>query len=554
MMGRSAPATLDAIWPPGGTRGTEIDVTLTGKLDPWPCQLSFSKKGFTFTPDKEKKGTGKLKIAADAGTGPVVVHAVNPEGVSAAQFFIVGELPEILEEDKDENTTSKAQSINASKLPLVVNGKLPGNNELDAFKLTLKKGETIHAAVEGYTIRSLIDPVLHVYDAEGHRLAMEHDGAVHLDPRMEFTAPKAGDYTFAVTAFAHPPAASVYFRGGKNAQYRLYLARKQEELPKRLLPADPGPDVKENKLTAEKAAAGTLSKPGETDRYTFTAKKGDQHLITVESASLGYPTDAVLRILKPDGAELKLIDDANKENDPEYLWKVAADGDYEITIADRFQRGGPAFRYRVSALKPVPHFTTTFEKSEYLLERGKSVDIKLKVTRFHGGKENLVFEITPLPDKVTFTGPDKVSEKGGEVTLKLEAAADAPAFQKPLTVHAYVTDKDGKKSGKPVAAYRSFKDDPNYRGAYVLMELPELWLTIPPKKEEPKKPEPKKPEPKKPEPKKPEPKKPEPKKPEPKKPEPKKPEPKKPEPKKPEPKKPEPKKPEPKKAEPEKAK
>ena len=227
LIGRAAPATLDALWPPGAKRGTEIDVTLTGTLDPWPCQLNFSEKGFTFTPDKEKKGTGKLKIAADAPTGPLVVRATNADGVSTPQIFIVGDLPEILEEDKDENTISKAQIIDASKLPLVVNGKLPGNNELDSFKLTLKEGETIHAALEGYTIRSLIDPVLHVYDADGHRLAMEHDGAVHLDPRMEFTAPKAGDYTFVVTAFAHPPAASVYFRGGKNAQYRLYLRARQ---------------------------------------------------------------------------------------------------------------------------------------------------------------------------------------------------------------------------------------------------------------------------------------------------------------------------------------
>ncbi|MDF1740954.1 MAG: hypothetical protein P1U86_17460 [Verrucomicrobiales bacterium] len=497
LTGSAAPATLDAIWPPGAKRGSEIDVTLTGKLDPWPCQLNFSEKGFTFTPDKDKKGTGKLKIAADAPTKPIVVRAANAEGVSAPQLFIVGDLPEILEEDKDDNTIAGAQAIDAAKLPLVVNGKLPGNNELDAFKLTLKKGETIHAAVEGYTIRSLIDPVLQVYDPDGNRLAMEHDGAVHLDPRMEFTAPDGGDYTFAVTAFAHPPAASVYFRGGKNAQYRLHLARKSEALPKRLLADDPGPDAQDNKLSAGKTATGTLSKPGEVDRYTFTGKKDEQYLITVESASLGFATDPVLQIFKPDGALLKLVDDANKENDPEYLWKVAADGEYEIAVSDRFRRGDPQLRYRVGAAKPIPSFTATIEKSEYLLERGKSVDIKVKVTRLHGDKENLVFEIPGLPDKVTFTGPDKVPEKGGDVTLKLEAKEDVPAFQKPLKIHAFVTDKDGKKTGKPVAAYHSFKTDPNYRGPYALMDLPAVWLTIPPKKEEPKKADPKKEEPKK---------------------------------------------------------
>jgi hypothetical protein len=488
----AAPATLDAVWPPGGKRGSEIEVTLTGKLDPWPCQLNFSEKGFTFTPGKEKKGTGKLKIAAEVKAGPVFIRALNPEGISIPQIFIVGELPEILEEEKDENTISKAQVIDASILPLVVNGKLPANNELDAFKLTLKKGETIHAAVEGYSIRSLIDPVLHVYDVEGHRIALEHDGSVQLDPQMEFTAPEAGDYTFAVTAFAHPPAASVYFRGGKNAQYRLYLARKAAALPKRLFPTDPGADAKETKLSAGKPSVGTLAKPGETDRFTITAKKDEQYLVKVESAGLGYPIDSVLQILKPDGALVKLIDDANKESDSEYLWKVAADGDYGITVTDRFKRGGPQFRYRISAAKLVPGFTATIEKTEYLLERGKSLDIKVKVTRLHGHKENLVFEIPGLPDKVTFTPPEKIPEKTGDVTLKLEAKDDVTAFQKPLTIQSFIADKDGKKTGKPIAAYHSFKTDANYRGPYVVMELPNVWLTIPPKKEEPKKEEKKK--------------------------------------------------------------
>jgi len=483
----AAPAQLDSILPAGGKKGTEIEVTLTGKLDPWPCQLNFSEKGFTFTPDKEKKGTGKLKIASDAKPGPVIVRALNPEGVSTPHIFIVDELPEIVEKDEDGNTVAKAQILDTAKLPLVVNGQLPGNNELDSFRLPLKKGETVHAAIEGYTIRSLIDPVLHVYDADGNRLAMEHDGAVHLDPLMQFTAPKDGDYTIAVTAFAHPPAASVYFRGGKNAQYRLYLANKKEQLPKRLFPSDPGPDTKTEKISVAKPVTGTLAKPNEVDSVVITAKKGEQRLVKVEASRLGFPTDPVLRILKPDGAELKLVDDANKESDPEYLWKVAADGDYQLTITDRFRRGGPTFRYQLSVEEPKPHFTATIEKSEYLLEPEKSVDIKVKVARLNGHKGNLQFEIPGLPPKVTLTGPDKVPDKGGDVVLKLEAEEDSAPFQKPLTINVFDEGEDGEKTGDPQLALYSFKDD-NYRGPYAIMELPSVWLTIPPKKkEEPKK-------------------------------------------------------------------
>lgn len=482
LISSAAPAQLDSIWPAGGTKGSEIEIILTGKLDPWPCKLHFSEKGFTFTPDKEKKGTGKLKIASDASTGPVIIRALNPEGVSIPHIFIVDELPEISEKDEDGNTVSKAQVLDAAKLPLVVNGQLPGNNELDSFRLSLKKDEKIHAAIEGYTIRSLIDPVLHVYDADGNRLVLEHDGAVHLDPILQFTAPENGDYTIAVTAFAHPPAASVYFRGGKNAQYRLYLARKKEQLPKRLLPGEIGSDSKTDKLALSKPVSGTLTKPNEVDSYSVTAKKGDSLLVKVDAVQFGFPTDPVLRILKPDGSELKLVDDSNKESDPEYLWKVSADGDYKITVTDRFRRGGPDFRYRASIDKPEPNLSATIEKSEYALEQGKSLDIKVKITRLHGHKANLVFEIPDLPEKVDFTAPDKVPEKGGDVTLKLEAKEDAPPVQKEITINVFEKGEDGKKKGAPLQAVHSFKDD-DYRGPYTVMELPKVWLTIPPKKE-----------------------------------------------------------------------
>ncbi len=478
----AAPAQLDAIWPAGGRKGTEVELVLTGKLDPWPCELRFSKEGFDFTPDPEKKGSGKLKISPQADIGPVVVRALNPEGASAPRIFVVDDLNELSEKDEDANTVSKAQDLDAAKLPLVVNGQLPRDKELDAFRLPLKKGETIHAAIEAYTIRSMIDPVLHVYDAAGHRLQLEHDGAVHLDPMMEFTAPANGDYVFAVTAFAHPPAASVYFRGGKNAQYRLYLVRDRKQIPKRLLPTDIGADAQTDVLGIGSNANGTLTKPNETDNYSVTARKDESFLVKIEAAQLGFSTDPVLRILKPDGAELKLVDDSNKENDPEYLWKVAADGDYRITVTDRFGRGGSEFRYRARIEKTKPSFTTTIEKSEYLLEPGRDLDIKVKLTRLHGHQDNLAFEISNLPSQIEFIAPEKIPEKDGDVVLKLKATDDAAPFQMPVTIEVFELDDEKRKKAHSQKAVFSFKDD-NYRGPYAVMELPEVWLTIPPKKE-----------------------------------------------------------------------
>ncbi|MEX2578164.1 MAG: hypothetical protein WD342_03830 [Verrucomicrobiales bacterium] len=482
--GFSAPPKLDTVWPPGAKLGSAVEITLEGKFDPWPCEVNFSKPGFNFVPDPEKSGAGKLDISAEVSPGPVLVRAINEDGASAPVIFVVDDRTEIEEKEEDKNTLAGAQEIDLQALPLVINGRLSGTNELDAFRLALKKGEAVHAAVEGYTLRSLVDPALHLYDEEGNRLVLEHDSEVHLDPRLSFTAPANGNYVLSLAGFAHPPATAVSYRGSKTTRYRLHLAREQKELPARLLPADIGPDSKDPTLAAGKPKIGTLSKPGEIGRHSIKAKKGQQFLVSVEAASLGFPTDAVLRVLKPDGSELRTVDDANKQRDPEYLWKVAADGDYEIAVTDRFGRGGPNLRYRVGLAEPEPAFSATVDKSEYVLERGKPLEIKVKIGRLRGHKADLGFAIPDLPESIQITTPDEVPEKGGEVTLKLEAKEKAEPFSQSVAIR--VTEKaagdsaaDDSAAGKKVDAVFSFQDGDS-RGPYAIDETSDIWLTLPP--------------------------------------------------------------------------
>lgn len=490
---QAAVPTLESVYPPGGKKGSEIDFTLKGKFEPWPCSLWFSGKGLSFTPDPAKNGSGKLSIAPDTAPGPIFIRAHNAEGASAPVLFIVSEQNEMLEEEKDNNTISGAPSLDRAQLPLVLNGTLSAGGELDSKRLTLEKGETLFAAVEAYALRSLVDPALHLHDTAGNRLLLEHDGPANLDPRLTFTAPKKGDYIVSLAGFSHPPAVSVAYTGSKNANYRLHLALKREQLPRHLVSTDLGPDSPGDLLVPGKPLVGTLKTAGEPARYKITAKKGEKFVVKVEGRALGYPIDPVLRILKADGSVIRTEDDTNKHPDPEYLWTVAADGDYGITVSDRFSREGDTMRFRLSAAPPVIDFTVTLDKDRYTFERGKALEIKATVTRTFGHKENLLFTIPGLPPGITLTAPETIPEKGGEVTLKLEAKADAPAAALALRVVAEEKEAAGDKKGLKKTAVFSFKDD-KYRGPYALDEIEEIWLTLPPVKaeSEEKKGEPKK--------------------------------------------------------------
>lgn len=479
----AAVPTLESVFPPGGKKGTEIEVTLNGKYDPWPCALWFSQKGLTFTPDPVKTGRGKLKIAPETPTGPIFIRAHNSEGGTPPIIFMVSDQTELLEEENDNSTIAGAALLDRTKLPLVLSGTLSAGGELDSKRITLEKGETLFAAVEAYALRSLVDPAIHVHDARGNRLVLEHDGAINLDPVLAFNAPEKGDYVISLAGFSHPPAASVAYTGSKSANYRLHLALKREQLPKHLGPKNPGPDTAGTGLVPGTASISTLKTAGAGNLYQITAKKGDKLLVKVEGRELGYPIDPVLRILKPDGSEIRKEDDTNKSSDPEYLWTVAADGEYGISVTDRFSRGGEGMRYRLTALAPVASFMVTLDKAGYTLERAKPLEIKTTVTRLHGHKENISFSIPGLPSGITLTAPETVPEKGGDVVLKLEVKADAPAFSGALRVVG--TEKIAEGKGAERTAVFSFKDD-NYRGPYVIDEIADIWFVLAPVKEEKK--------------------------------------------------------------------
>src|SRR5262249_56826632 len=85
-------------------------------------------------------------------------------------------------------------------------------------------------------------------------------------------------------------------------------------------------------------------RPGAGDFYRFQAKKGQKLFFQVESRALGYPLDAVLRLLDETGKSLAQVDDppGNKEGvrDPELSFTAPADGPYLLEVRDLHSAGG----------------------------------------------------------------------------------------------------------------------------------------------------------------------------------------------------------------------
>ncbi len=480
----AAEPTLDSIWPPGAKIGTEIEVTLTGRTDPWPCQVHCSDPNVSFKPAPKKKGTGKIVVKKEAKPGPVLIRLFNNDGVSEPVIFTLSNQTELLEDEKDDNTVSKAQAVPANKIPCVINGKLAKTDEVDSYRIPLKKGQTLYAALDGYALQSPIDPTLHLYNSRGVRIALAHDNAVNLDPQIAFPVTADGEYTLSVMAFTHPASARVNFVGSSKSVYRIHLATDSNNLPARLLPVPLKADGKT--LTIPGQVDGTISKPGEIDTFAISAKKGQSLYIKAESFRFRYPTDPLLFLRKEDGKLIAKIDDTKPTRDAGYLWKVPADGKYQIQVADRFRRGEKEFRYRLSVAPPEGGFSATVDKSRYILKPGKSIDIKIKLTRKNSHKTKLELRATGLPKGVHLELPKSIPEKSGDVAAKLTASADCKKASVPFRL--FLKEKEGKKP-KEQAVVFSFQNSAS-RGPFLIDETPEIWMTVvlpPPKKAEVKK-------------------------------------------------------------------
>ena len=225
---------LSTVSPQGAQQGQNIDVTLTGKNLNVATAIWFSGKGITA---EIRQGTqqaavlfngagvsgrvptdaqlaASLTIASNAPLGIQQIRIVTPYGVSNALNFIVGNLPEMTEDE----ATEAAEMSNWLELPVTVNGEITSIDDEDRFSFDLKKGARLICEVTAQRLGSPLDSYLVLQDAKGAEVANSGQGN-GLDSVLDYTALEAGKYTLYIR--------DIRYKGGKGFRYRLSVG----ELP-----------------------------------------------------------------------------------------------------------------------------------------------------------------------------------------------------------------------------------------------------------------------------------------------------------------------------------
>lgn len=495
---RGDPPVAAYLFPAGGQRGTTVAVRLGGLFLHERCGFEVLGQGIrtegelrrTKTvwfegpllplPDSQraedypKDMAGQITIAADAAPGMRFARVWTAQGATPSLKFVVGDLPEIVEEELPGDPVPVAV-----ELPLTINGRVFPRGDIDEYAFAVRKGQTVHCGVLAAGLGSPLDARLEILDAAGRRLA-ESDLAAG-DPAMTFTAPAEGTYrvrihdhrmlggqayVYRLTLNDGPHVSSHYPLGGRRgSKVRLELqgsnlpaGRVEAAFPEQagetavvpvavgkgktqpiVLEVDDLPEYLEPEGNQESVKVqvpavfnGRIAKPGETDWWTFDAGKGEVFEMDLRAGRLGSPLLGVLRILDEGGKELARAEAAGKALDPVLRFQAPAAGTYRLAVADRFRtRGGPSHAYRLRVDRPAPpDFRLVAAVDALTVPLKGQGKLKLLVEPSGGFKEPIELRIEGLPTGVKAAATTIPKGKTTfDLVLKAEETAPVGPFR-----------------------------------------------------------------------------------------------------------------------------
>ena len=480
----AGPPTVEHLFPAGFSLDSTNEMTVAGKLDPWPPKVWVSCPGITLTPSTNKSRFNVV-VGPDSPVGAHLLRLYNEEGASAPRILVISERQELLESEPND-TLEAAQPV--PRLPMTINGRLNKTGDVDSFAVTLAAGQWLEARVDAYTLASKMDALLRLTTSDGVQQAWNHD-FTSLDPRLSWQARSNGIYIVQLMAFKYPADSEVRFTGGDGCVYRLHLAslaQAPDLIPGGQLEREPNNTPATAPLLKWPATLrGAINCPGDEDCFGFTVNQGENVELSLEAASLGSPLDAWLKIVDAQGKELARHEDISRFHDPRLEWKAPANGTFYAVVGNLVHFGGDSYAYRLTARQLGPDFSARAAASSITLAAGETNDLKISVTRLRGFDAKLTAAMEGLPPG-THAQPLDVPEKGGELTLKLIADPDAKPAQAPVRI--IITDPATTQTRPVPFSLVSSSEDNGVPGGYtsLLVEsTDQLWLTVTPKAQPP---------------------------------------------------------------------
>jgi hypothetical protein len=484
------------VFPAGGKAGTTIDVKLGGydwtpdmefivhgprvqlvmTGGPGPILIPpppywFGAKGRIVALPLPREVSARLTIPADLPPGPIYWQAANANGVTEARVFVVGNGPEVVEEEN-----RKGPQL-LPGLPMTVSGRLLKNEEVDRYRFVAVKDGPITCALMARRLGSKFVGILQVHDAAG-KLIKDALGTSAADPALTFVAKGGVEYVVSLT--------DIDFAGDRSFVYRLSVtpgprvlgaipaAGKRGETrdvefivdngaalesvkAKVAFPASgerfefrpPGAATTFPLLLSDHAEivagpgkhtgpigiTGVLDQPDAEHRHAFDWKKGDVWSIALEARRIGSPLDVAVAIVGPDGKELARNDDLPGTTDAGLEFIVPADGTYQIAVSDMAGKSGSrAAIYRLAVRRPTPDFAVQVAVDRLSVPVGGQANLGVTAVRTGAFKGPIHLTVKGLPPGVTAPPNLVIPANQPAFVIPLQGAKDAGTLVGVVTI------------------------------------------------------------------------------------------------------------------------
>jgi len=190
-------------------------------------------------------------------------------------------------------------------------------------------------------------------------------------------------------------------------------------------------------LVVPSSVTGCLKARKQSDDYVIPLTKGQHIVVSVESRSLDLPLDPVLKLVDPGGAVIADVDDTGSTKDALIASTAARDGDFRLTVSDRFRQGSDRSWYLLTVRYDEPDFELSVTNDAIVVGHDKPAELAVKIVRRGKGAEPagpISIQLVGLPEG--FTSPAVVSEPTGPTAteVKLSVSSSGTAFSGPVRI------------------------------------------------------------------------------------------------------------------------
>ena len=426
----------------------------------------------------------KLNIRDNIKPGIYQIRLMTANGLSNPLNFQIDKIAE----NNEREPNDKESYLEPAETPVVFNGQImPG--DIDRLSFIAKKGEKLIIETHARSLKPYLadavpgwfQAVISVLDKEGNEIEFCDDYRFNPDPIIFFEPQEDGiyqvqihdsiyrgreDFVYRISVAEKPFITSMFPLGtmtnktidaqidgwnlpsqkatinmkGSGRNKTKFLQINNENLFSNKVPylVEELPDcIEKNGTTIKNPQAvnlpiiinGKIEINGESDFFSFEARKNEKIVIEVNARHLKSPLDAAIELTDSEDKVIAFNDDYKNKAfglethhaDPYIMTTIPEDGIYKVRIFDVTNASGKEYAYRMRISNPIPTYELRMTPSSIALPPGQTAAVKIDVIKKDGFNEDILLGLRERPKAGYKLRGDKIPAGADSIYVTITA-------------------------------------------------------------------------------------------------------------------------------------